>query len=378
MNKLIIATIITSLFFTNISNSQNSDESVSFEISDEQLVDITSFEFDLYHNYLTLYCIFKKDTGTEFSNLRNSIYLKTKEKEKVFPVYCTPFLELDNINNSSDILEGILVFKIDNKWNRKIYSFNNIDGFNLNEYKIKDRLDLHSHFENILFKIKEEIKHKKKDNVKKLFHENRDVINDYNYPNCLPIKFEVLGDTTFFLNDSSTIEDMKISLKFYTLSYRNGNRDNEFLDKFYNLLLSIGNYYYYKADDFENIVYYDSSRIYFNTINEILSDKASYNENLYKEIYSLYKILTHEVNFTLLKYNELQNLIKRVEEFENPTGTFEYTYKAKILLANYYFYLNNIEDACKIYKTIIEKTNSKDKYALINSVASKYLIQINN
>jgi hypothetical protein len=142
-------------------------------------------------------------------------------------------------------------------------------------------------------------------------------------------------------------------------------------------LFYVGNYYYYKADDNENIIYYDSSRIYFNTINEILYGRDNYNEILYKEIYSLYKILTHEVDFTALKYNELQSLIKRVEECENPTGMFIFTYKAKILLGNYYFYLNYIEDANIIYKTIIEKTKGKDEYLLINTIANKFFEQIN-
>jgi hypothetical protein len=375
--KLIMIIIIGILLVSNLSNSQYNDMPLSFEISDEQFVGITSFEYDSYLNYLTLHCIFKKYAGTEFSNLKDIIYLKTKEKNKVFPAYCTPFFEMKDVTKSTNILEGLLIFKIDKNWDRKIYSDNNIDGFNLNKYNIKDSLDGPNYIENIFYKIKEEIKHKKNENVKKCFHDIRDELKENKYSNYLPIKFEVLGDTTYFLNDSPTLKEMKTALKFYTLSHRNGNRDNEFIDKFYNLLFYVGNYYYYKADDNENIIYYDSSRIYFNTINEILYGRDNYNETLYKEIYSLYRILTHEVDFTVLKYNELQNLIKRVEECENPTGMFKFTYKAKILLGNYYFYLNNIEDANIIYKTIIEKTKGKDEYLLINTIANKFFVQIN-
>ena len=370
--------IITILFFTFFTYarvySQGSSETLSFEFDDDKFVDVISYEYDQTKNYLTLQCIFKKYTGSEFSNLKESIYLKSNNK-KIFPSYFTPFLEIKQSAISSNIVEGILIFKINGKWDRKIYS-DYTGNINLNEYKLKNVLAQQYGIENLYFKIKEEIKHKNNENIIKYFQIIRNDFSDIYHSNFLPIKYEVLGDSIFLFNEYRTFRDTLDIINFYSLAYHYGNRDTIFLHQYFNILFNISNNFYYYADDEKHKSYYDSSKIYFEKINEKYKGGDIYNETLYKEIYSLYKILINDVDFTIAGFNELFNLIKVLEEWEKTLDKFEYTYKAKILLGNYYYYLSNTQEATKIYKSVIDVTNGKNEYSIINITAKEFLEQI--
>ena len=192
----------------------------------------------------------------------------------------------------------------------------------------------------------------------------------------MPIKYEVLGDSIFLFNEYRTFRDTLDIINFYSLAYHYGNRDTIFLHRYFNILFDISNNFYYYADDEKHKSYYDSSKIYFEKINEKYKGGDKYNETLYKEIYSLYKILINDVDFTIAGFNELFNLIKLLEEWEKTLDKFVYTYKAKILLGNYYYYLSNTQEATKIYKSVIDVTNGKNEYSIINITAKEFLEQI--
>ena len=284
MIKVIITILFLALFANGEVCLQKTDEIISFEYNVDEYIDVLCYEYDQTQNYLTLQCIFKKYTGTKFSNLNESIYLKNKNKNKIFASYYTPFLDVKQSNNSCNIVKGILIFKIDGKWDRKIYS-DYTDCINLNEYKLKNVLTKHYEIENLYFKIKEEIKRKNNENMSKYFQEIRNEFSEIQYSNFLPIKYEVLGDSIYSFNGNTSLKDSVNVINLYSMSYYYGNRDTVFLKKYFDLLFNVSNNFYYNADDDVNQSYYDSSRTYFRKLNEVFKGRDKYNETLYKEIY---------------------------------------------------------------------------------------------